>query len=346
MALLQGKLPFLPSASALFLESQISAQHQTAPRWYLCWWLVFVTHVLREVQQRKHKENVLLSVLQRAVAEVAVVSPVTQRELQGEGLETCFAANSRQIPPDGAINETRQLEQEEEEEEEVEQILQRLLLRISAILSCNDASIIHHHYLTLAVVCTVGSCTVTMPSALVFPTTVGLVFRMSGAVVALTRCCSPPALLARLVSRKEYSVSGSKPATSFWVCFPSTSTDWLFPYRICTTESRGDGGVNMTLGPTAVNAHNLTSYTVSALRPSNQTLAPGASTRTSEAFPRLFISLYRTEYFVIFPFCSISGTVFHASRREAADTSSELMLSGYPLGASSGVVSSLTASSP
>jgi len=53
----------------------------------MCWWFVFVTHVLREVQQRKHKENILLSVLQRAVAEVAVVSPVTQRELQGEGLE-------------------------------------------------------------------------------------------------------------------------------------------------------------------------------------------------------------------------------------------------------------------
>lgn len=73
-----------------------------------------------------------------------------------------------------------------------------------------------------------------MPSVLVFPTTEGLVFRMSGAVVAVTRCCRPPALLARLVSRKEYCVSGSKPVISFWVCFPSTSTDRPFPYRIWT----------------------------------------------------------------------------------------------------------------
>lgn len=87
-------------------------------------------------------------------------------------------------------------------------------------------------YLTLEVVCTVGSWTVTMPSALVFPTTVGLVFRMSGAVVAVTRCCRPPALLARLVSRNEYRVSGSRPVMSFWVCFPSTSTDWPLPYKI------------------------------------------------------------------------------------------------------------------
>lgn len=89
-----------------------------------------------------------------------------------------------------------------------------------------------HHYLTFAVVCTVGSCTVTIPSALVFPTIRGLLFRMSGAVVAVTRCCSPPALLARFVSRKEYWVSGSKPVISFLVCLPSTSTDWPFPYRI------------------------------------------------------------------------------------------------------------------
>lgn len=45
------------------------------------------THVLREVQQRQHKEDILLSVQQRAVAEVAVVSPVAQRELLGEGLK-------------------------------------------------------------------------------------------------------------------------------------------------------------------------------------------------------------------------------------------------------------------
>lgn len=73
----------------------------------------------------------------------------------------------------------------------------------------------HHCYLTLAVVCTVGSCTVTMPSALVFPSTMGFVFRMSGAVVAITRCCRPPALLALFVSRNEYWVSGSKPVISF-----------------------------------------------------------------------------------------------------------------------------------
>lgn len=44
-------------------------------------------HVLGEVQQRQHKENILLPVLQRTVAEVAVVAPVAQGELQGEGLE-------------------------------------------------------------------------------------------------------------------------------------------------------------------------------------------------------------------------------------------------------------------
>lgn len=93
----------------------------------------------------------------------------------------------------------------------------------------HSSELLRPYYLTLAVVCTVGSCTVTMPSALVFPTTVGLALRMSGAVVAVTRCCRPPALLARLVSRKEYWVSGSKPVISFWVCFPSTSTDWPFP---------------------------------------------------------------------------------------------------------------------
>lgn len=80
-----------------------------------------------------------------------------------------------------------------------------------------------------------------MPSALVFPTTTGLVFRMSGAVVAVTRCCRPPALLARLVRRKEYWVSGSKPVISFWVCLPSTSTDWPFPYSIWRQHKRMHG---------------------------------------------------------------------------------------------------------
>lgn len=99
-------------------------------------------------------------------------------------------------------------------------------------------------------------------------------------------------------------------------------------------------------GPTAVNAQTLTSYTVSAFRPSNNTLDSGAATIASEAFPLLFISLYRTEYFTIFPFCSIRGTDFQASRMEAAEASSEMMFSGNPLGASSGVVNSFTDSSP
>lgn len=45
------------------------------------------THILGEVQQCQHKENILLSVLQWTVAEVSVVSPVTQRELQREELK-------------------------------------------------------------------------------------------------------------------------------------------------------------------------------------------------------------------------------------------------------------------
>ena len=121
-------------------------------------------------------------------------------------------------------------------------------------------------------------------------------------------------------------------------------SEWVLPWSSRCV-------LNWTLGlygpgPTAVNAHNLTSYTVSALRPSNKTLDSGAGTTTSEAFPRLFISLYSTEYFIIFPFCSIRGTDFHISRMELAEASSEITFSGYPLGASSGVVTSFTASSP
>ena len=78
----------------------------------------------------------------------------------------------------------------------------------------------------------------TMPSALVFPTSVGLDLSTSGAVTAVTRCCRPPALLARLVRRKEYWVSGSRPVINFWVCFPSTSTLWPLPYRIWTGRER------------------------------------------------------------------------------------------------------------
>lgn len=35
------------------------------------------THILRQVEQRKHKENVLLSILQWTVTEVAIISPIT-----------------------------------------------------------------------------------------------------------------------------------------------------------------------------------------------------------------------------------------------------------------------------
>lgn len=45
------------------------------------------THRFREVQQRQNEEDVLLAVEQRAVVEVAVVTPVSEGELQGEGLE-------------------------------------------------------------------------------------------------------------------------------------------------------------------------------------------------------------------------------------------------------------------
>lgn len=44
------------------------------------------THVLREVEQRQHEEDVLLAVLQRPIAEVSVVLAIAERELQGEGL--------------------------------------------------------------------------------------------------------------------------------------------------------------------------------------------------------------------------------------------------------------------
>lgn len=48
---------------------------------------VFKTHILREVQQRKHKEHVLLSVQQRAVVEVTVTPPISEFELQGQCLK-------------------------------------------------------------------------------------------------------------------------------------------------------------------------------------------------------------------------------------------------------------------
>lgn len=48
---------------------------------------VFKTHIFREVQQCKHKEHVLLSVQQWAVVEVAVIPPISERELQGERLK-------------------------------------------------------------------------------------------------------------------------------------------------------------------------------------------------------------------------------------------------------------------
>lgn len=38
--------------------------------------MMVLTHVLREIQQCKHKEDILLSVLQRPVAEVTVVLAV------------------------------------------------------------------------------------------------------------------------------------------------------------------------------------------------------------------------------------------------------------------------------
>lgn len=45
------------------------------------------THSLGEVQQGKNKEDVLLSIQQPAVVEVAVIARVSQCELQGEGLK-------------------------------------------------------------------------------------------------------------------------------------------------------------------------------------------------------------------------------------------------------------------
>lgn len=48
---------------------------------------VFKTHILREVQQRKHKEHILLSVQQRAVVEVTVTPPISECELQGQCLK-------------------------------------------------------------------------------------------------------------------------------------------------------------------------------------------------------------------------------------------------------------------
>lgn len=48
---------------------------------------VFKTHIFREVQQCKHKEQVLLSVQQRTVVEVAVIPPISECELQGECLK-------------------------------------------------------------------------------------------------------------------------------------------------------------------------------------------------------------------------------------------------------------------
>lgn len=48
---------------------------------------VFQTHILREVQQRKHEEHILLSVQQRAVVEVTVTPPISECELQGQGLK-------------------------------------------------------------------------------------------------------------------------------------------------------------------------------------------------------------------------------------------------------------------
>lgn len=50
---------------------------------------------------------------------------------------------------------------------------------------------------------TSGSCTVIMPSKLVFPMKAGLVRSTSGAVFAVTLCCNPPALFPRLVNTNE-----------------------------------------------------------------------------------------------------------------------------------------------
>lgn len=45
------------------------------------------THILREVQQGQNKEDIFLSIQQRAVVEVAVIPCVSKGELQGEGLK-------------------------------------------------------------------------------------------------------------------------------------------------------------------------------------------------------------------------------------------------------------------
>lgn len=55
---------------------------------------VFKTHVFGEVQQCKHKEHVLLSVQQWAVVEVAVILPISQRELHWE----CFKVSAHVGP--------------------------------------------------------------------------------------------------------------------------------------------------------------------------------------------------------------------------------------------------------
>lgn len=75
---------------------------------------------------------------------------------------------------------------------------------------------------------TSGSCTVIMPSRLVFPMKAGLVRSTSGAVFAVTLCCSPPALFPRFVSTNEYDFSGFKLTINFWVARPSTSST-IFP---------------------------------------------------------------------------------------------------------------------
>lgn len=50
------------------------------------WPVLSFTHVFREVEQRQHEEDVLLTILQRPIAEVSVVLAIPERELQGEGL--------------------------------------------------------------------------------------------------------------------------------------------------------------------------------------------------------------------------------------------------------------------
>lgn len=75
---------------------------------------------------------------------------------------------------------------------------------------------------------TSGSCTVIIPSRLVFPMKAGLVRRTSGAVFAVTLCCSPPALFPRFVSTNEYDFSGFRLTINFCVARPSTSST-IFP---------------------------------------------------------------------------------------------------------------------